>query len=97
MRSNISRRLKRLEEKSNISASPGPLIAVRFVSPGGRSSPPNRAECGDQVWEREPQETVQDFERRVLENIQRHEDGATVVIFFPENRTEDERMSEIAG
>jgi hypothetical protein len=48
------------------------------------------------VWERKPQETVQDFERRVLENLQRREDGPTVVIFFPENRTEDQRMSEIA-
>jgi hypothetical protein len=86
-----------VEEKSNISASPGPLIAVRFVSPGGQSPPPNRAECGDQVWERKPRETVQDFERRVCESLQRHEDGPTVLIFFPEKRTEDRRISEITA
>jgi hypothetical protein len=96
MRSNISRRLK-----AHIHSSPQPVIFVRFVRPngqfGGQPCQSNRAECDGQVWERRPRETSQDLERRVCKSLQRHEDGPTVVIFFPENRTEDRRMSEIAG
>jgi hypothetical protein len=93
MRSNISRRLKLLEQKAHIHGTPQPVIFVRFVSPG-QPCKSNRAECDGQVWERMAHETPQDFERRIRENLQRHEDGASVVIFFPEKRTEDQRMSE---
>jgi hypothetical protein len=75
MRSSISRRLRLLEQRTHIHNPPGPLIFVRFVRPKGlRQS--TRAECGDQVWERTPQETQQDFERRVHEDLKRREDGA---------------------
>jgi hypothetical protein len=77
--------------RAHIRDAPQPIIFVRFVSPG-RPCQSSRAECDDQLWERAPRETQQDFERRVCENLKRHEDRAIVVIFFPENRTEDRRM-----
>jgi hypothetical protein len=101
MRSNIPRRLKQLEQKAHIHDVPHPVIFVTFVSPNGQSGgqpcQSNRAECDGQMWERMARETPQGFERRIRENLQRHEDGATVVIFFPGKRTEDQRISEIAG
>jgi hypothetical protein len=91
MRSNIPRRLTQLEQKVHVHDLPQPIIFVRFVSPG-RPCLSSRAECDGQVWERTPRETQHDFERRIRENLRRHEDRAIVVIFFPENRTEDRRM-----
>jgi len=83
MRSNIPRRLEQLEQKAHIHA-PQPLIFVTFVSPG-KPCLSNRAECDDEVWERMPRETEEDFKRRVLQKLRRHEDSPTIVIFFPES------------
>jgi hypothetical protein len=96
MRSNISRRLRQLEQKAHIHDAPQPVILVTFVSPG-EPCQSDRAECDGQTWERRSRETQEVFERRVCESLQRHEDRPTILIFFPENRTEDRRMSEVAG
>jgi len=92
MRNNISRRLSKLEEKAHIHDPPHPVIFVTFVRPngqfGGECCQSNRAECDDRVWERAPGETQQDFERRVCKDLKRHEDRPTVVIFFPEGKSE---------
>jgi hypothetical protein len=82
MRSNTSRRLKLLEQKAHIHDAPRPVIRVTFVTPG-KPCESDRAECDGQTWERMQRETSQDFERRVCENLQQHEDGPTVVIFRP--------------
>jgi hypothetical protein len=82
MRSNISRRLKQLEQKARIHEA-HPVIFVSFVSPG-QPHQSSRAECDDQAWERIPRETEEDFEQRVVENLRRHKDRPTVVIFHPE-------------
>jgi hypothetical protein len=88
MRNNISRRLSKLEEKAHIHDPPQPVIFVTFVSPG-QPCLSSRAECDDQVWERTPGETEENFQSRVLEGLQRHEHSPTVVIFHPETKTED--------
>ena len=85
MRNNISRRLSKLEEKAHIHDPPQPVIFVTFVSPG-RPCRSSRAECDDQVWERAPRETEEDFQYRVAEELQRYEDRPSVVIFFPESK-----------
>jgi hypothetical protein len=82
MRNNIPRRLKRLEQQAHIHDAPQPVILVSFVRPG-QPCRSNRAECDNEVWERAPRESTQDFESRVFENLQRHEDCPTVVVFFP--------------
>ena len=82
MRNNISRRLSKLEEKAHIHDPPHPVIFVTFVSPG-RPCRSSRAECDDQVWERTPGETEQDFRGRVLESLQRDEHSPTFVILHP--------------
>jgi hypothetical protein len=88
MRSNISRRLRQLEQHAHIHDAPQPVISVQFVRPngqfGGEPCPSKRAECGDQVWERAPGETEEDFQDRVHESLKRDENSPTVVIFFPE-------------
>jgi hypothetical protein len=83
MRSNVSRRLRYLEEKAHIHDPPQPVIFVTFVSPEGPCQS-NRAECDDQVWERTPRETEEDFRSRVRKSLQRDEYSPTVVIFHPE-------------
>jgi hypothetical protein len=82
MRSNISRRLRQLEQKAHIHDAPQPLILVTFVSPG-EPSLSSRAECDGQVWERAPGETEEDFQSRVGESLHRRQRSPTVVIFFP--------------
>jgi len=81
MRSNISRRLRQLEQV-HIHDAPQPVIFVRFVSPG-QLSESSRAECNDQVWEGAPGETEDDFQSRVRKSLQQDEHSPTVVIFFP--------------
>jgi len=81
MRNNISRRLSKLEEKAHIHDPPHPVIFVTFVSPG-KPCLSNRAECDDQVWERMPRETEEDFQSRVTERLQRDTHRPTIVIFF---------------
>ena len=92
MRHDIPRRLTQLEQKAHIHNAPQPVILVTFVRPngqfGGQPCQSNSAECDDQIWERMPQERLQDFESRVVESLQRHEDRPTVVIFFPEGKSE---------
>jgi hypothetical protein len=83
MRSSISRRLRQLEQKANIHDAPQPVILVTFVSPG-KPCQSSRAECDDQVWERAPRETEEDFQNRVCESLERNERSPTVVIFHPE-------------
>jgi hypothetical protein len=83
MRSNVSRRLRYLEEKSHIHDPPQPVICVTFVSPD-RPCQSRRAECGDQIWERARGETENNFRSRVRETLQRDERSPTVVIFYPE-------------
>jgi hypothetical protein len=83
MRSNVSRRLRCLEVRAHIHDAPQPIIFVRFVSPG-RPCQSSRAECDDQLWERAPRETENDFRDRVLESLKRDEHSPTVVIFHPE-------------
>src|SRR5262249_32312499 len=90
MRSNISRRLRQLEQRAHIHDPPRPLIFVRFVSPRGPGQS-SRAECHDQVWERTPREKQQDFERRVRKDLKRHEDRPIVVAFYPGLTDTDER------
>jgi hypothetical protein len=92
MRSNISRRLRQLEQKAHVHNAPQPVIFVTFVRPG-HPCQSSRAECDDQVWERALGETEQDFEHRVREDLKRHEDHPTVVIFRPEGKPEAERMA----
>ena len=92
MRSNISRRLRLLEQRAHIDDAPQPVIFVTFVSPG-RPCQLSRAECDDQVWERAPRETEEDFQSRVGESLHRYEDRPTVVIFVPESKPEAERMA----
>jgi hypothetical protein len=87
MRSNISRRLRQLEQKANIHDPPQPVICVTFVSPEGPCQS-RRAECGDQIWERARGETEENFRSRVREILQRNEDRPAVVIFFPEDKSE---------
>lgn len=82
MRSNISRRLSRLEQKAHIHDTPHSIICVTFVSPEGPCHS-RRAECGDQVWERARGETDENFRSRVRETLQRDERSLSVVIFFP--------------
>jgi hypothetical protein len=81
MRSNILRRLTKLERKVPIHDFPQPVIFVRFVTPG-EPYHSNRAECDSQVWERAPRETEEDFQSRVRESLQRNQSSTTVVIFF---------------
>jgi hypothetical protein len=83
MRSNIPRRLSQLEQKAHIYDAPQPVIFVTFVSPG-KPCLSNRAECDDQVWERTPRETEEDFQNRVRESLEPNERSPTVVIFHPE-------------
>jgi hypothetical protein len=83
MRSNISRRLRQLEQKAHIHDPPQPVICVTFVSPAGPCQS-RRAECGDQVWERAPGETEENFRSRVRETLQRDQHSPTIVIFRPE-------------
>lgn len=84
MRNNICQRLRQLEEKAHIHEAPQPVIFVRFIRPDGQACQSERAQCDGQVWERTPRETLQDFERRVSENLQLHGDSAAVVIVRPE-------------
>jgi hypothetical protein len=83
MRSNIPRRLRQLERKVHIQDPPQPVIFVTFVSPGAPCQS-RRAECNDQVWERAPGETEENFQSRVRESLQRNEYSPTIVIFRPE-------------
>ena len=89
MRSNISRRLRQLEQKAHIHDAPQPVIFVTFVSPS-EPCQSSRAECDGQVWERTPGETEEDFQSRVKESIRRDERRPIVVIFSPESTTEDQ-------
>jgi hypothetical protein len=82
MRSNISRRLRHLEQKAHIRER-ATASHLRKVCQPRRAVSRARAECDEQVWELKPGETQQDFERRVRRNLRR-EDGPTVVIFRPE-------------
>ena len=80
MRSNIPRRLSKLEQKAHIHDPPQPVIFVTFVSPG-QSRQSSRAESDCQVWERAPGETEEAFQRRVNQSLQRDGHSPTVVIF----------------
>jgi hypothetical protein len=82
MRSNIPRRLKQLEQKAHIHDVRQPVIFVTFVGPRQPCNS-SRAKCDDQVWERAPRETEEDFQKRVGESLQRDEHSPTVVIFGP--------------
>ena len=94
MRSNISRRLRQLEQKAHIHDPPQPVICVTFVSPEGPCQS-RRAECDDQVWKRAREETEENFRSRVRETLQRDERSPTVVIFYPEIKKGGRR--EFAG
>ena len=48
MRSNISRRLRMLEQKAHIHDAPQPVIFVTFVSPGSRTGPSVMTKCGSE-------------------------------------------------
>jgi len=89
MRSNISRRLRQLEQQAHVHDPPQPVILVSFVSPG-EPCLSSRAECDGQVWERTPGETEEDFQSRVKESMRRDERRPNVVIFSPESKTEDQ-------
>lgn len=87
MRSNISRRLTHLEEKAGIAtnAEKPVLIIVRFVNPnghGGEQCESGRAMFDNQIWNRKPGETTDDFESRVIANLPEFE-HADYVIFHP--------------
>jgi hypothetical protein len=82
MRGNIPRRLRQLEQKASIHDAPQPVIFVTFVNPG-QPCQSSRAECDDQVWERAPRETEEDFQNRVGESLERDEHSPTIVFFFP--------------
>jgi hypothetical protein len=83
----LQRRLARLEAKSGIGADPPPLIILRVVKPngqfGGEPCEADRAEADGQVWRREPGETSQDFEDRVIANLPKRQHFAARVIFYP--------------
>ena len=88
MRSDLSRRLKRLEQNVGIVAEAQPLIIVRFVKPNGHGGEPcqsDQAECHGQAWQRKLEETPGDFESRVMSTLQRRKLSPTVLIFFPGN------------
>jgi len=95
MRSNIPRRLRQLEPEGPYSRSAAASYFSYFCQTGAAVSV-GPAECDGQVWERMPRETPQDFERRVMESLQRREHCPTVVIFFPERESEARRMAESA-
>ena len=95
MRSDSPRRLKQPEQKVHIHDPPQPVIFVTSVSPEGPCQS-SRAQCIDQMWERMPEETEQDFRGRVLKSLQRDEQSPTFVILHPRTKTEARRTSGIA-
>jgi Family of unknown function (DUF5681) len=83
------KRLSQLERKAHIHDPPPPVIFVRFVAPG-RAHRSSWARCldGDQAWERRTGETEEAFERRVSEGLKRDEHSPSVVLLYPESKTE---------
>jgi hypothetical protein len=82
MRSNIPRRLRRLEQNAQIHDPPQPVIFVTFVTPG-QPYKSSGAACDGQVWQRSQRETEEKFQNRVRESLRRDEHSPTVVILHP--------------
>jgi hypothetical protein len=84
MRNNFDQRLKRLEQTTELKLAEQPLIIVSFVMPGQADQLRawRRAELDGQSWERRPEESPQDFERRVITHIRTQLRSATYVLFF---------------
>ena len=91
----LERRLARLETKAWVNSDTSPqVIVVSFVKPngqhGGQPCDSYRAEADGQVWDREPNEKLEEFEERVLAAV-RVRDAAmrprggslTLVLFRP--------------
>jgi hypothetical protein len=58
------------------------IILVSFVEPNG-SCEADRAEAKGQVWHREPNETLEQFEDRVIAEMRKGGSFPKVVIFWP--------------
>ena len=89
----MERRLARLETKARLNSDTSPqIIVVSFVKPngqyGGRPCDSYRAEADGHVWHREPSETLEEFEERVVTAVRardaavRARDGSLKVVHF---------------
>jgi len=83
----LQRRLTRLEAQAGMNAEPPPLVIVSYVEPngqfGGAPCESDRAEANGHAWRREPGETSQDFESRVIANLPKREHLPTILTFSP--------------
>jgi hypothetical protein len=84
MRNNFDQRLKRIEQTAKLKLAEQPLIIVSFVMPGQADQQREwkRAELDAQSWERRPEESSQDFERRVITHMRTQLHSPTYVLFF---------------
>ena len=89
----LERRLARLEAKARTNPeAPRQVLVVRFVKPngqyGGQPCDSYHAEADGQVWHREPSETLEEFEERVLAAVRasaaavRARDVSLKVVYF---------------
>jgi hypothetical protein len=88
MRKTLQRRLAHLESlahlerRAEINVGPSRPFLIRFVA---TSDPepwePTRAEACGRVWHREPGETVEDFENRVIADARNHDPLVSVIYF----------------
>jgi len=72
MKTNLRKRLGRLERAGDQTVE-SPVIIWRIVDPDGTMADPVRSQSADGrfIWEREPQESFEDFEKRVIEAASR--------------------------
>jgi hypothetical protein len=84
MRSDIPRRLKRLEASIRPDDETTKNMFIRFVRPngefGGDQSPADIAQCDDQMWRRHRSETEEDFIERVTAELPKPKDHYNLVM-----------------
>jgi hypothetical protein len=83
MRSDIPRRVKRLEERARPHDESSGNMFIRFVRPngqfGGEQCPADIAQCDDQMWRRRKGETEEDFIERVTAELPKAKDHYNLV------------------
>ena len=89
MRRALASRLRRIKAARGVAAGSKPLapLVVRFVQPtgefGGEVCRTDRAEAVGRVWHREPGESQEAFEARVLAELAEHGTGPFQVMMYP--------------
>jgi hypothetical protein len=86
--------------REQLTYEPAPLVILHCVEPngqfGGAQCQSDSAQVNGKVWQREPGETPQDFEERVIASLPSARQFPTVVAFFPSENVSGPKRTEAA-